>query len=62
MSEHDTPTNPTGERMRKTIRWISETLHTYPHKTRKMVLQEAQIRFDLTPKECEFLEKEFSGE
>jgi hypothetical protein len=51
---------PTGDRMKKAIRWISETILTHPRKNRKTVIEEAQLRFDLTPKECEFLNKNFT--
>lgn len=50
---------PTGEKMRKTIRWISETVLEFPHKTRGEILKEAQVRFDLSPAECAFLDKNF---
>jgi len=48
-----------GDKMKKAICWISDTLLTYPHKTRSEVIREAEIRFDLSPKECEFLNKNF---
>ncbi len=48
---------PHGEKMRKAICWISETLQTYPEKTRHQVICEAEIRFDLSPMECRFLEE-----
>ena len=50
---------PQGEKMRKAIKWMSETLLLYPDKKRSDVLKEAEIRFDLSPKECEFLDKNF---
>lgn len=53
-------TQPKGEKLRKAIKWISETQQEKPDKTRMAVLREAQIRFDLTPNECCFLEKNFS--
>jgi hypothetical protein len=37
-----------------------ETLQQHPKKTRASVLREAEMRFDLTPLECEFLDKHFS--
>lgn len=51
---------PCGEKMKKAIRWMSDTLLTYPDKKRQDVLREAEIRFDLSPAECEFLNKNFS--
>ncbi|HIJ77842.1 MAG: hypothetical protein OEY01_00860 [Desulfobulbaceae bacterium] len=52
---------PGCEKMKKTLRWISETLLLYPNKTRKEVIREAELRFDLTPLECEFLNKNFAN-
>jgi len=50
---------PCGEKMRKTLRWISETLFAHPEKTRHQIILEAQVRFDLSPRECRFLEENF---
>lgn len=51
---------PEGEKLRKTIRWVSEMIQEHPEKSRKEILLEAEIRFDLSPKECEFLNKNFA--
>ncbi|OIP49966.1 MAG: hypothetical protein COZ12_04580 [Deltaproteobacteria bacterium CG_4_10_14_3_um_filter_60_8] len=51
------PIQPQGEKMRKAIRWISDTLRTHPEKTRHQAICEAEIRFDLSPEECRFLEE-----
>jgi hypothetical protein len=48
------------KKMEKTIRWISETLLSHPEKKREKVIQEAEVRFDLSPAECAFLTKNFS--
>ena len=53
-------TQPSGEKMRKTIRWISEIVQANPEKSRQDILKEAEIRFDLSPKECSFLDQNFS--
>jgi len=47
---------PPGEKMRRVILWISETVKSNPEKSRSAILKEAEIRFDLSPKECEFLD------
>ncbi|MDH5298468.1 MAG: hypothetical protein OEV91_05565 [Desulfobulbaceae bacterium] len=47
---------PTGERIRKAVRWLCETLQSDPDKDRLQVLREAEIRFDLSPAECLFLD------
>jgi len=53
---------PTGsDKVKKAIRWMSEELLNNPLKKRGTVIKEAEIRFDLSPAECEFLTKNFSG-
>lgn len=52
---------PTGsDKMKKALRWMSEEMLNSPQKKRDMVIKEAEIRFDLSPAECEFLTKNFS--
>ncbi len=50
---------PKGEKLRMAIRWISETYKENSGKGRKKILREAEIRFDLSPRECEFLNEKF---
>jgi len=53
---------PTGsDKMKNALRWMSEELLHNPQKKRATVIKEAEIRFDLSPAECEFLTKNFSG-
>ena len=47
---------PTGEKMRRVVLWISETVQANPQKNRLDILREAEIKFDLSPRECEFIE------
>ncbi len=47
-------------RLQKAVSWISEVVQDHPEKERKQVLKDAQVRFDLTPVECEFLMDKFS--
>ena len=51
---------PTSDKMKKAIKWISETVLDCPDKKRKNLISEAQLRFDLSPSECEFLHKNFA--
>jgi len=52
--------SPLGkEKVRKALCWMSETLLENPEKKRAEVIREAEIRFDLSPAECEFLTKNF---
>ncbi len=55
----ETNVKPEGEKIRQALRWVSDTIQSSPEKDRATVLRDAQIRFDLSPKECEFLNKEF---
>ena len=51
---------PTGsDKMKKALRWMSEEMLNSPQKKRDAVIKEAEIRFDLSPAECEFLSKNF---
>ena len=47
---------PAGEKMRGVVLWISETVQANPQKNRLDILREAEIQFDLSPRECEFIE------
>ena len=52
---------PTGsDKVKKAIRWMSEEMLNNPQKKRATVIKEAEIRFDLSPAECEFLTNNFS--
>ncbi len=52
---------PTGsDKVKKALCWMSEELLSNPLKKRDAVIREAEIRFDLSPAECEFLTKNFS--
>jgi hypothetical protein len=51
---------PTGsDKVKKALRWMSEELLNNPRKKRDAVIKEAEVRFDLSPAECEFLSKNF---
>jgi len=49
---------PPATALKKALCWAGEMLREYPEKARKSVLRDAAVRFDLTPRECEFLEQE----
>ncbi len=53
------PLNVSSEKMKKALQWLSNSLLEHPEKTRASVLEEAELRFDLTPAECNFLHKNF---
>jgi len=50
---------PQGEKLRKAVKWIAATQRRQPATSRRAILEQAQIRFDLSPKECEFLDRNF---
>ncbi|HCC54691.1 MAG TPA: hypothetical protein DEQ20_07185 [Desulfobulbaceae bacterium] len=51
---------PTGsDKVKKAIYWMSEELLTNSQKQRDTVIREAEVRFDLSPADCEFLSKNF---
>ncbi|MCI5143216.1 MAG: hypothetical protein D3909_16125 [Candidatus Electrothrix sp. ATG1] len=45
--------------LQKAVRWIGEIMREHPEKDRNQVINEAQLRFDLTPAESEFLNHNF---
>ena len=50
---------PSGEKVRKALKWMSEMIEEHPGKSREQILRDAEIRFDLSPSECEFLDNNF---
>lgn len=54
------PLNSQSAKMIKAILWMAETLRDQPEKQRHRIIAEAELRFDLTPLECDFLDSHFS--
>ncbi len=50
---------PPGEKLRRAISWVGECLQENPERDRLALLREAEIRFDLSPAECTFLDQNF---
>jgi len=50
---------PKGEKIKKALIWSAEMQTGHPEMKRREILEKAQIRFNLSPKECEFLNKNF---
>jgi hypothetical protein len=46
---------PEGEAIRKAVKWISDKLQDDPSKAVQKLINEAVMRFDLSPKDTEFL-------
>ena len=45
--------------LQKAVAWLGKIMQQQPDKQRSKVLAEAELRFDLTPAECEFLRRHF---
>lgn len=45
--------------LQKAVKWIGEIMREHPEKQRNQVISNAQMRFDLTPAESEFLNHNF---
>jgi hypothetical protein len=48
---------PEGEQIRKAIKWISEEKQASPEKSHLRLLEEAGIKFNLSPVEEDYLAK-----
>ncbi|MFZ2447168.1 MAG: hypothetical protein WAW37_12485 [Syntrophobacteraceae bacterium] len=46
---------PEGDAIRKAIKWISAELTEHPERDVRKLVNEAVTRFDLSPKDAEFL-------
>ncbi len=53
------PTQKKGDKTTQALAELSELLTKYPDKNRQTLLQQVETRYDLTPKECEFLNRNF---
>lgn len=56
------PAHIATEKMKKALLAFSEMCRQHPEKTRLKILHEIEFRFDLSPRECEFLNQHFSDE
>ena len=54
------PLDNKSVKLKKALTWMAEIVRDHPEKKRLTILQEAELRFDLTPMECEFLDKHFN--
>ncbi len=46
-----------GDKLKRAVRHFSELLELHPEKSRLELLQKVQLEFDLSPAECEFLNR-----
>jgi hypothetical protein len=52
-----TTIQPDGEMIRKAVKWISEERQTDQSKKHQQMIEEAAIRFNLSPMEVEYLDR-----
>ena len=53
---------PPGDKLQKAIKEFSELVEQHPEKERKKLLQEIELKFDLSPKDCDFLNRHLTKE
>ncbi len=53
------PTKSAGDKKKQALVELCELLEKHPERSRQSLLQQVEIKFDLTPKECEFLNRNF---
>ena len=52
---------PEGEDLRKAVKWISEERKTDPEAGAMVLVEKASLRFNLTPKDTEYLMRFVKG-
>lgn len=50
------------DKLKKAVQHFSELVESCPDKSRLQLLQEVQLKFDLSPADCEFLNKHLTKE
>jgi hypothetical protein len=58
----ETTIHPPGDKIQKAIRAFSELLEENPKSERWKLLEKVVKTFDLSPKDCDFLERHFKNE
>lgn len=53
----DLPTTQPGDKLKKAIAALSEAVQQNPDKPRAVLLEPIVIRYDLSPRECAFLQQ-----
>jgi hypothetical protein len=46
-----------GELIRKAVTWISNEVQAHPEKNRRVLMEQAAVKFNLSPKDVEYLQK-----
>ena len=52
-----TTVQPEGDLIRKAVKWISDELQDHPDEKRNKLLEQASVKFNLSPKDFEYLQK-----
>ncbi|MDA8388734.1 MAG: hypothetical protein M0Z58_08765 [Nitrospiraceae bacterium] len=52
---------PEGEQLRRATKWISDRRTEEPHTGLHKLIEDACLKFDLSPKDCDFLTNFFAG-
>jgi len=53
---------PKGESLRKAVKWISDERTLNPGKNLQLIVDEASMKFNLSPKDSQFLSRFVKGE
>jgi len=56
------PIHPPGDAIQKAIKELAYLLENEPDKTRNQLLQKIALKFDLSPLECEFLQRHLADQ
>ncbi len=56
-SQH--PTQGTGDKTKQALAELCQLCEKHPETTRQTLLRQVEVKYDLTPKECEFLNRNF---
>jgi len=51
-----------GEQLKRAVAYFAELVEAYPEQPRLVLLEKVQLEFDLSPAECEFLNKALGHE
>lgn len=58
MTQNDS--TPIGQdKLQSAVKALSELVRKYPEKSRSEILHEIQLKYDLSPLDCEFLQRHF---
>jgi hypothetical protein len=53
------PTQTAGDKTRHALAELCDLQEKHPEKNRQSLLKQVELKYDLTPKECDFLDRNF---